>query len=196
MDLKEFLEKTEPEVLEKLAANAQDELITKVVEAMFPLFEKTANYTAYLILEKLAEEANAKEANVEKAESEEAEKQEPPKTEDEAVRRNFEENKNSPDPWTPASGGSNNILVDPSVTPGGMKAQDVKDALSEALQLGESGKVLPFVKAVAEQYPETVNELIKMVKVELQDAYMKKFIDEETAASLSDQLNEMVGDVK
>ena len=43
------------------------------------------------------------------------------------------------------------------------------------------------------QKGETINEIIKMVKVELQDGYMKKLIDEETATDISNKLNEMVG---
>ncbi len=125
---------------------------------------------------------------------EEATEEEPPKTEDEAVRREFEENKNSPDPVTPASGNKNNFFMDPSVTPGGLKAQDLKDAVAEALEVGQPDKILPFIKAIAQQYPDTVNEIIKMVKVELHDGIMKKLIEEDAAVSITDQLNAMVGE--
>lgn len=180
MDLKTFLDKTEPEVMQKIAADAQDELVKKVVEAMFPLFEKTANYTAHLILEKLAEEEEKEEVVPEAGEQKSTETDE---TDQQEVKIDS----------TPVTGNKTNETVDPSTTPGGLKAQEIKDAIDEAMQVGESGKILSFVEAVMKQYPETINEIIKMVKVELQDGYMKKLIDEETATDISNKLNEMVG---
>lgn len=63
LNLKQFLEATAPETLEKLAQEAQDELVTKVAEALMPLMEKQAEYCAYLVMQKLAEtDANLAEA--------------------------------------------------------------------------------------------------------------------------------------
>jgi hypothetical protein len=183
MDLKTFIEQNEPEVLQKLAAEAQDELVNKVVEAIFPLFEKTAAYTAFLVLEKLAEEGNEAAQNVEET--------------IEAQNQNAEVTAkvNEIAHTDPAAGNKTNQSMDPSVTPGGLKAQDIKDACSEAIQVGQAEKILPFVKAIVSQYPEAINEVIKMVKVELHDGIMKKLIDEETAVKITDELNAMVGGV-
>jgi len=179
MDFKNFIEQTEPEVLEKLAAEAQDELVRKVIDAMFPLFEKTANYTAHLILEKLAEEVQQEEAPAEEVPAE----QEQEGGEEAPVKLDA----------TPATGNKTNESMNPSATPGGLKAQDVKDAIDEAMQVGQSDKILPFVEAVMKQYPETANEVIKMVKVALHDGIMKQLIDEESAIAITDKLNAMVG---
>lgn len=187
MDLKEFIEKTEPEVLQKLASEAQDEMVNKVVEALFPLLEKTANYTAQLVLEKIAEELAEKKEEV----SEEKQNEDNPN--EEKAEQAAVEDENVKIDSTPATGNKTNESMDPSTTPGGMRAEDIKNAVSEACEAGQANKILPFVKAVGEQYPDAIQELIKMVKVELQAAFMSKFIDEETATSISDELNAMVG---
>jgi len=54
MDFKTFLAQSSEEELSKLAEEMQDEMVEKVANALVPLLEKTAEYTAYLILEKLA----------------------------------------------------------------------------------------------------------------------------------------------
>lgn len=183
MDLKTFIEQSEPEVLQKLAAEAQDELVNKVVEAIFPLFEKTAAYTAFLVLEKLAEEENKVAPNIEEDVEAQNQNAEATAKVNEIINTN------------PVTGNKTNQSMDPSATPGGLRAQDVKDACSEAIQAGQAEKILPFVKAIASQYPEAINEVIKMVKVELHDGIMKKLIDEETAIKITDELNAMVGGV-
>jgi hypothetical protein len=190
MDLRTFIEQSEPEVLQKLAAEAQDELVNKVVEAIFPLFEKTAAYTAFLVLEKLAEEIK-EEAPKENEATQEVEEAVEAQDQNAEVTAKVNEIAHT----DPAAGNKTNQSMDPSVTPGGLKAQDIKDACSEAIQVGQAEKILPFVKAIASQYPETINEVIKMVKVELHDGIMKKLVDEETAVKITDELNAMVGGV-
>jgi hypothetical protein len=189
MDLKEFIEKTEPEVLQKLASEAQDEMVNKVIDAIFPLLEKTANYTAQLVLEKIAEELSEKKEP--KEEKEEVENTDNPN--EESAEQAAVEDENVKIDSTPATGNKTNETMDPTNTPGGMRAQDIKNAVSEACEAGQSNKIIPFVKAVGEQYPDAIQELIKMVKVELQAAFLNKSIDEETATALSDELNAMVG---
>lgn len=147
-------------------------------------------------LEKIAEEPKEHEAQETPAQEQAEEQQEVPKTDEEASRQNYEKYKNTPDDVTPATGNKNNYYMDPSVTPGGLKAQEIKDAISEAIQVGQSDKILPFIKALAQQYPDTVNEIIKMVKIELHDGLMKKMIDEQAAVAITDQLNNMVGEIQ
>lgn len=192
MDLRTFIEQTEPEALQKLAAEAQDELVNKVVEAIFPLFEKTAAYTAFLVLEKLAEEAKEKAPKEEEAGAA-PEVEEAVEAQDQNAEASAKVNEIAH--TDPVTASKSNQSMDPSATPGGLKAQDIKDACSEAIQVGQAEKILPFVKAVAGQFPETINEVIKMVKVELHDGIMKKLVDEETAIKITDELNAMVGGV-
>lgn len=191
MDLRTFIEQSEPEVLQKLAVEAQDELVNKVVEAIFPLFEKTAAYTAFLVLEKLAEETKEEAPKEETGAAPEVE--EAVEAQDQNAEASAKVNEIAH--TDPVAGNKTNQSMDPSVTPGGLKAQDIKDACSEAIQVGQAEKILPFVKAVAGQFPETINEVIKMVKVELHDGIMKKLVDEETAVKITDELNAMVGGV-
>lgn len=94
----------------------------------------------------------------------------------------------------PVTAGKSNQILDPSTTPGGLKAQDVKDAVLQAIQVGQPDKILPFVKTIAEHHPDAINEVIKMVKIELHDGIMKKLIEEDAAVSITDQLNAMVGE--
>lgn len=174
MDLKTFIETTDPEVLQKFAEESQDELVNKIIDKLFPIMEKQANYTAYLILEKLAEEVDEVKVDGETA-----------------AKQNVE----TSEVTTETTGGKDNSTVqDGNNNPGGLRAQDVKDAIAEAIEVGQSDKILPFIKQLAQQYPDTFKEVVKMVKVELQDGIMKKLIEPEKAVEISDQINAMIGE--
>lgn len=153
MNMRTFLESTDPEMLQKFAEEQEDYLLEK----LFPLLEKTANYTAYLVMEKLAE---AMEGEV------------------------------APASVTPATGNRTNEQSNPT-RPTGINIQQVHDAVSEAIGTGNSGKVVPFVDAIAKSHPDAINEVIKAVKVELHDGLMKQQLDEQTATQISSALNSM-----
>lgn len=167
MNLKEFIDATSPEDLAKIAEDAQDDLLSKIASVVLPLLEKQADYILY----KLAEEMNAHEANETPKEEKEEHQIDPKQVADEASR-------------------DNSIVDDGSTHPGGLKVNDVTEAINEAIIAGQADKILPFVKAVAEQHPDTVNEIIKIVKVILHDAMMKKLIDPKEGIEISSKLDE------
>lgn len=153
MNMKKFLEATDPEMLQKFAEAKEEDLLEKLL----PLLEKTANYTAYLVMEKMAE---AIEGEV------------------------------PPGSTTPATGNRTNDQSNPT-RPTGLNIQQVHDAICEAIGTGNSGKIVPFVDAIAKSHPDAINEVIKAVKVELHDGLMKGQIDEEIATQISSALNSM-----
>jgi hypothetical protein len=190
MSFKDFLETTDPAMFDKLAEEAQVDLITKLT----PLFDKCAEYTADLILRKIAETVE-NQATVEKEEEKVGNKEEQKENKEEEVKEDKEAvNEEEVIPTDPATANKSNEIMDPSLTPGGLKAQDVKDAVDEAIAVGQADQILPFCKALAEQYPEAFQEVVKMVKIELHDGVMKKLIEPDAAISITDQLNAMLGE--
>jgi hypothetical protein len=172
MDLRRFLEETEPEVLQKLAEDSQNELL----ESMLPLLEKTANYTAYLVMEKLAEILDQHEG------AQSVEDSTAPPITGGAVTEDI--------PQASGSRENGNVVANPES--GGLNIQQVHDAVIEAIEAGQPDKILPFVQAVGSAYPTLVNEVIKAVKTDLHDGIMKKTIDEQKAIEISQALNSMV----
>ena len=162
MDMKNFFESTDPDILQKIAEDSQNELLEK----MLPILEKTANYTAYLVMQKLAE-AMEDGVSVDPV-------MPPPATQ------------------TPATGNRSNADSRPNPIQGGLDMKQVHDAVAEALATQNASKIIPFVQAVGGKHPEVLNEIIKAVKVELHDAIMKQLIDEESAVQISQALNGMV----
>ena len=162
MDMKNFFESTDPDILQKIAEDSQNELLEK----MLPILEKTANYTAYLVMQKLAE----------------------------AMEGEVSANPATPPPaaQTPATGNRSNADSRPNPIQGGLDMKQVHDAVAEALATQNASKIIPFVQAVGGKHPEVLNEIIKAVKVELHDAIMKQLIDEESAVQISQALNGMV----
>lgn len=167
MDMKKFFESTDPDILQKIAEDSQNELL----ERMLPILEKTANYTAYLVMQKLAE---AMEGGVS------ADLATPPPA------------AQAPAAQTPATGNRSNADSRPNPIQGGLDMKQVHDAVAEALATQNASKIIPFVQAVGGKHPEVLNEIIKAVKVELHDAIMKQLIDEESAVQISQALNGMV----
>ena len=165
MDLKEFLEATSPEVLEKLASEAQNDLLSKLEERLLPLLEKTAQYTAYIIKcagEELVEEVPAQvtPANPEK----------------------------------PITGSKDNLEVTGKVPDNLLDKNMIVDSVREAVEAGKADAIIPFVKSVMESKPDAANEIVKIIKVELQDLATSEKIDDQTAVALSDQLNQLLGE--
>lgn len=174
MNLKEFIDTTNPESLQKLAETAQNELVGKFVEALLPLMEKQAEYAAYLILEKLAEQIDETRVDGETA-----------------AKQNVDI---SETPVETTAGKDNSLVQDGNNNIGGLPAQQVKDAITEAIEVNQTDKIIPFAKQLAQQYPDAFKEVVKMIKVALQDGVLKKFIDVEQAANISDQINAMIGE--
>lgn len=164
MDFQKFLKETSPEVLEKLAEDVQNEMVTKVAEALMPIFEKSAQYTAYLIKEALQDVAPTEAA---------------PILGDEPIAN------------PKATVAHNNEGVEGSNIEGGIDVNQVTDAIREALVANAANKIAPFVKAVASAHPEAYTELVKLVKVQLQDAVMHKILDTESAAAVVQELDNM-----
>jgi hypothetical protein len=172
MDLRKFLEETEPEVLQKLAEDTQNELL----ESMLPLLEKTASYTAYLVMEKLAEMLDQHEG------AQSVEDSTAPPIAGGAVTEAI--------PQTARGRENETVVANPES--GGLDIKQVHDAVIEAIEVQQPDKIIPFVQAVSSAYPTLVNEVIKAVKTELHDAIMKKTIDEQKAIEISQALNSMV----
>ena len=166
LNLKQFLEATAPETLEKLAQEAQDELVTKVAEALMPLMEKQAEYCAYLVMQKLAEtEANLAEAAAAMA---------------------------PPADAAPVTGEDNSQM---NPTEGkGLNRNEIVTAVKEALAANQPDKIIPFVQAIAKQNPDLAVEVCKAVKIELHSAVMNKQIEAEKAVETAQKLAEIVGE--
>ena len=171
MNFQEWLDATSPEVLEKLAEIEQDRLVLKVIDQLIPIMEKQAEYTAYLIMNKFAEEQ-------EQVEQEQIQEQGLP--------------------IKPASGAKDNIENDPvTKSPPGLPINEIIKAIEEAIQVGQPDKIVALVKAIASKFPEAIDDVIKIVKVELQDAGMKRFISLDDAAKIAQELNVLAeGDQK
>ena len=165
LNLKQFLEATAPETLEKLAQEAQDELVTKVAEALMPLMEKQAEYCAYLVMQKLAEtEANLAEAAAAMA---------------------------PPADAAPVTGEDNSQM---NPTEGkGLDRNEIVAAVKEALAANQPDKIILFVQAIAKQNPDLAVEVCKAVKVELHAAVMNKHVEAEKAVEVAQKLAEIVG---
>jgi hypothetical protein len=163
-----YIKEKNPDLLEKLSGVEKSPLIN--------LFEKQAEYIIKALMEKKAEE------EVKEIKSGTDYKQ---PTEDPNVSPEL-----APIPVTEAiTGGQNNKNMDDNRPSPSIKVNDLKDAVQEALVAGAGDKVITFVKALAEQNPEAINEVIKIIKVELHSAYMNKIIDEESALKVSNELN-------
>lgn len=174
MDFMEFIKKSSPEDLQKIAEQAQDEIVAKVMSAMIPLLEKQAEYTLELI-KKAMEEGEAQEPQ-------EEEKEEPKKEE-------IEEMPIEPGTIPGTTYGEDNSDVVGSETPGGIVATDVQVAVNQAIEAGQATKIEAFVKAVASSHPEALFEIIKIVKVVLHTAIMKRKIDPAEAAKVAQALD-------
>lgn len=167
----EWLAATSPETLEKLAEAEQDRLIEK----LFPLMEKQAEYIVHLI--KLAAEDIVQEEATTL----------PPKEEVAQVEGEL------PPTNKPITGTKDNIDVDPvTKSEPGIQVNDIIAAVQEAIEKGQLEKITAFVKAVASHYPEAMDDIIKIVKVELQDAGMKQLITIEDVAKIAEELNAIV----
>ena len=166
LNLKQFLEATAPEALEKLAQEAQDELVTKVAEALMPLMEKQAEYCAYLVMQKLAEtDVNLVEA---------AAAMVPPDA-------------------APVTGNEDNSQMNPTEGKG-LDRNEIVAAVKEALAANQPDKIVPFVQAIAKQNPDLEVEVCKAVKIELHSAVMNKQIEAEKAVETAQKLAEIVGE--
>ena len=166
LNLKQFLDVTSPETLEKLAQEAQDELVTKVAEALMPLMEKQAEYCAYLVMQKLAEtDVNLAEA---------AAAMVPPDA-------------------APVTGNEDNSQMNPTEGKG-LDRNEIVAAVKEALAANQPDKIIPFVQAIAKQNPALAIEVCKAVKVELHAAVMNKQIEGEKAVEIAQKLAEIVGE--
>jgi hypothetical protein len=93
---------------------------------------------------------------------------------------------------TPVTAGQENVMMDDNRPTASIKVNDIKAAVQEALVAGSGEKIIGFVKALAQQNPEAINEVAKIIKVELHSAFMNKLIDEESAIKISDSLNELL----
>ena len=165
LNLKQFLDVTSPETLEKLAQEAQDELVTKVAEALMPLMEKQAEYCAYLVMQKLAEtDVNLAEA---------AAAMVPPDA-------------------APVTGNEDNSQMNPTEGKG-LDRNEIVAAVKEALAANQPDKIIPFVQAIAKQNPDLAVEVCKAVKVELHAAVMNKHVEAEKAVEVAQKLAEIVG---
>ena len=98
-----------------------------------------------------------------------------------------------------ASAGRRKIEISPDIhdvvgseTPEGLKATEVSEAVDQAVAAGQPDKIMPFVKAVAQAHPDALNEIVKIVKVCIHDAVMKRTIDPEQAAKIAEELNAIV----
>ena len=168
----EWLAATSPETLEKLAEAEQDRLIEK----LFPLMEKQAEYIVHLI--KLAAEEAVKEEDRTEV---------PIQEEGKVVQEELLP------PKKPITGTKDNIDVDPvTKSDPGIQVNDIIAAVQEAIEKGQLDKITTFVKAVASHYPEATDDIIKIVKVELQDAGMKQLISLEDVGKVAEGLNMIV----
>ena len=87
--------------------------------------------------------------------------------------------------------GEDNSDVVGSETPGGIVATDVQAAVNQAIEAGQPDKIGQFVKAVASSHPEALFEIIKIVKVVLHTAIMKRKIDPSEAAKVAQALDQL-----
>jgi len=166
----DFIRHTKPGLLEKVAGAEQDALVD--------LLEKQAQYTVHLLLEKLAEGEEAQE------EAQEAEAEQGPINPDGSPVVGSSQ--------TPHTGGQENAMMDDNRPSSSIKVNDIKNAVEEALAAGAGEKIVGFVQALASQQPEAINEVIKIIKVQLHSAFMNKQIDEESAVKVSDGLNALL----
>jgi len=166
MDFKEFLEATSPETLQKLAEDAQNEMVDKVVNALLPIMEKQAEYTMYLLKTALEDVAPTEAA---------------PISGDEQITPTS----------VPSTGAHDNTGVDASNNEGGLNVNQIVEAIQQAVVAGQAPKIVEFVKAIASAHPDTYSEVVKIVKVQLQDAVANKVLDPEEAANISQELNNL-----
>ena len=153
----------------QLAEEAQNDLISKLM----PLFEKTAEYAAFLVLSKLAEDAaEPEESDETKAAPAAAATQEPvmPIDTKKTNERSF------------------------NATGSGFDVETLKLAINEAIEQQQTEKILEFVTTIGKQNPAMMIEVAKTVKVELQDAIMSDRIEEEKALMITNSINELLGD--
>lgn len=179
MDFKQFLETTSPETLEKLAEEAQNELVAKVADALLPLMEKQAEYTVALLLEKIAG----------------APVPAPDGTQDDINPTNEAQVvQEATGTSTPAAGNKDNSAMGTHTRSEDLLApEELKAAINEAVEAGQADKIVPFVKALMQAHPDVVDEIVKIIKVELHAALMNKKIDQETAVAVSQQVDQLIG---
>jgi len=173
MNFMEFLEKTAPEDLQKLAEQAQDELVNKVMNSIIPLLEKQAEYTVMLIKQAM--------------EGEEAPQEEKEEQEAAAAQAAME-----PGTKPGTTQGEDNSEVVGSNTPEGLKATDIQGAVNQAIEAQQVEKVIPFVKALASAHPDALTEVSKIIKVCLHDAIMKRKVEPEKAAKVAQELDNLI----
>lgn len=165
MDLKGFIEATSPEVLEKLAEDAQDELLNKLEARLMPLLEKTAQYTAY-ILKCAGEELQEGEQVIEVPS---------------IVNK-------------PETGNKDNQEVVNKNQDDTLDKNMIVESIDQAIEAGKPDAIIPFVKSLMQSRPDAVNEVVKIIKVELQDLVAKAKIDENSALEISNALNQLLGE--
>lgn len=161
-NFREFLEATSPETLEKLASEAQDDLLAKMEERMLPLLEKCAQYTAYII-----------------------------KCADEQLVEGVQE---MPPSTKPMTGSKDNEEVTDRKPDNFLDKNTIVDSVREAVAAGKADAIIPFVKTVIQSKPDAANEIIKIIKVELQDLATSEKIDPEMAVNIGDALNQLLGE--
>lgn len=166
MDFKQFLETTSPETLQKLAEDTQNELIDKFKEALMPLFEKQAEYTIYLLKQALEDVAPTEET---------------PNPGDEQIVPVS----------VPSTGAHDNSAVPGGTSEGGLDVNQLIEAIREAVVAGQASKIVQFVKAIASAHPEAYEEVVKIVKVQLQDAVANTIVPAEEAAAIVQELNNL-----
>jgi len=170
MNFQAFIQQTEPELLQKMAEEVQDDLIGKIVARLTPLLEKSAEWSAYLVLEKLAEAAAAEPQPEPKEEAEPAPTDTPVLT----------------------PGSKTNEAVQGTAT--GLDTEALRAAINEAIDAQQPDKILPFIKAIGESNPPLIPEIAKVIKTELHSAVLSSRIEEETALEVTTAINQLLGD--
>jgi hypothetical protein len=158
MNLRDFLNQNEPESLEKLAQEHGEEFLEKVL----PIIEKTANYTAHLVMEKLAEALGVEQVNPETT------------------------------PDAPVTGSRDNTENDGNTVKKGLDMKQVHDAIYQAIEAGQPDKIMPFIQAISQNYPDIVNTVIQAAKVEIHDGIMRKKITDQDGVQIAQSLNSLV----
>lgn len=178
MNFKSFMNQTEPELLQKMAEETQNDLIDKLIVRLTPLLEKhaehSAEWAAYLVLEKLAEATT---------ESQEAA---PGAAKEEAPSAPVEAPVAAPGPKT-------NEMSSP-VEGTGLDTEALRAAINEAVDAQQPDKILPFIKAIGENNPPLIPEIAKVIKTELHSAVMASRIEEEAALEITNTINALLGD--
>ena len=75
-----------------------------------------------------------------------------------------------------------------------LSPNEVKAGLEEAIAAGQPDKIMYFVKELFQQYPDAVEETVKIVKVHLHDAVMNRRLEGEAAVGITQQIDQMLGE--